>query len=29
VLRRRPHEHEVIVCEIRGLRGTKTVHRLS
>jgi class 3 adenylate cyclase len=29
VLRRRPHEHEVIVCEIRGLRGMKTVHRLS
>jgi adenylate cyclase len=29
VLRRRAHEHEVIVCEIRGLRGTKTVHRLS
>ena len=28
MLGRRPHEHEVIVCEIRGLRGTKTVHRL-
>jgi len=28
VLGRRPHEHEVIVCEIRGLRGMKTVHRI-
>ena len=29
VLRQRPHAHEAIVCEIRGLRGVKTVHRLS
>ena len=29
VLERRPHQHEVIVCEIRGLRGTKTIHRLT
>ena len=29
VLRQRPHAHEAIVCEIRGLRGMKTVHRLS
>jgi class 3 adenylate cyclase len=28
VLGRRSHEHEAIVCEIRGLRGTRTVHRL-
>ena len=29
VVGRRSHEHEVIVCEVRGLRGMKTVHRLS
>jgi class 3 adenylate cyclase len=28
VLARRPHEDEVVVCEVRGLRGTKTIHRL-
>ncbi|HMH52660.1 MAG TPA: DUF5939 domain-containing protein [Candidatus Acidoferrum sp.] len=29
VLGRRPHAHEVIVCEVRGLRGMKTIHRLA
>jgi adenylate cyclase len=28
VLKRRPREHEVIVAEVRGLRGMKTIHRL-
>jgi class 3 adenylate cyclase len=29
VLTERPHQHEVIVAEVRGLRGMKTIHRLS